>query len=136
MAKHRDHIAGLLAHNSLNVSRPCLKRCFLLGCEAVPLINADDAAKAATDMIQAAFIRKARVKNTGRAPKRNDAGHTPLREIQADAYEEYWRLQPVVGDDEALCRTATKEVPQNVLVTIVKRGVKPVNDILRKRGTM
>jgi hypothetical protein len=82
----------------------------------------------------AAFIRKARIKNTGRASQRNDAGHTPTQEKQADAYEKYWRLEPVHGPDEALRRTVTKDVPQNVLKRVIVRSVKPANVVLRARG--
>src|SRR5205823_1170697 len=45
----------------------------------------------AAEMI-AAYIENSRVKPSGRPLKRNSAGHTDLRERQADAYERYWQL--------------------------------------------
>jgi hypothetical protein len=84
----------------------------------------------------AAFLRKTRLKNTGRPAKRNANGNTPLRERQADAFMKYDKLLPVHGHEEAIRLTATKEVPPNVLERIVARGVTEVNDILRARGVI
>jgi hypothetical protein len=98
----------------------------LIEAENIPLHARERAAR---------FILGKRLKNTGRPAKRNDSGFTPTQEKRADAYAEFCRLQPFVGDDEALRRVAIMTgIPKHTLERIVKHGVTPVNAVLRARG--